>query len=42
MEYAAEMGSDVMICVPSFEDTGSDIQALISGGDSKIRRMEIA
>jgi hypothetical protein len=31
MKYAAEMGSDSMTYIPSFIETGSDIQKLIVG-----------
>jgi hypothetical protein len=31
MKYAAEMGSGVMICIPSFIEIGSGIQKLIEG-----------
>jgi hypothetical protein len=40
MKYAVEMGSDVMIYIPSFIKIGSGIQELIE--DSQAHSMEIA
>jgi hypothetical protein len=37
MKYAVEMGSDAMICIPSFINIGSGIQKLIRG-DSQTNR----
>jgi hypothetical protein len=35
VKYAVEMGSGAMICTPSFIETGSAIQKLLGGGDSR-------
>jgi hypothetical protein len=32
MQYAVEMGSGVMICIPGFLKIGSGIQKLMGGG----------
>jgi hypothetical protein len=37
MNYTIEMGSGVMICIPSFIKIGSSVQKLIRG-DSQTRR----
>jgi hypothetical protein len=42
MKYAVEMGSGVMIYIPSFITTGSGIQKLIGGIHSHTEMMEIA
>jgi hypothetical protein len=42
MKYTAEMGSGVMICIPSFVKIGSGIQNLIAGLHRRIDRKEIA
>jgi hypothetical protein len=42
MKYAAEMGSDVTIYIPSFMKTGSDIRKLVGGIHRHTDRMEIA
>jgi hypothetical protein len=38
MKYAIEMGSDAMICIPSFREIGSGIQKLIGGGEQTHRQ----
>jgi hypothetical protein len=35
MKYAFQVGSGVMICIPSFIELGSAIQTLIGGGVTK-------
>jgi hypothetical protein len=35
MKYAVEMGSDAMMCIPSFIKTGSGIQKVIGGRGSQ-------
>jgi hypothetical protein len=40
MKYAVEMGSGVMIYMPSFIKIGSGIQKLIGGSDTLTRRQQ--
>jgi hypothetical protein len=42
MKYTNEMGSDVMIDIPSFRKSGSGIQKLIGGIHRHTESMEIA
>jgi hypothetical protein len=38
MKYAVQMGSDTMVCIPSFIKTNSGIQKLIERGDTQKHR----
>jgi hypothetical protein len=42
MKYAVEIGSGVIIYIPSFIKAGSGIQKLMRGGNSQTHSMEIA
>jgi hypothetical protein len=42
MEYSVEMGSDAMIYMPSFINTGSGIRKLVKGIHRHTHSMEIS